>query len=74
MSGWGTVIAKYPDGAPAIVQGSFGSGCVLLSGVHPEAPESWRRELSFTTPTAAGQAYAATLIRAALERTILPGY
>jgi glutamine amidotransferase-like uncharacterized protein len=38
LSGWGAVVAKYPDGSPAIVEGTFGKGWLILVGVHPEAP------------------------------------
>ena len=41
LSGWGEVVGRYPDGNPAIVQGPSGNGFVILSGVYPEAPESW---------------------------------
>ena len=68
LTGWGDVVAKYPDGTPAIVEGTFGDGWVLLSGIHPEAPESWRRGLTFTTPASVDNAYAATLIDAAVNR------
>ena len=71
LTGWGDVVAKYPDGTPAIVEGTFGDGWVLLSGIHPEAPESWRRGLTFTTPASVDNAYAATLIDAAVNRTRL---
>jgi glutamine amidotransferase-like uncharacterized protein len=71
FSGWGTVIGKYPDGTPAIVEGTFGSGWVILSGVHPEAPASWRHGMTFNTPASADNAYAGTLIRAALNRISL---
>jgi len=71
LSGWGDPVARYPDGTPAVVQGRFGDGWVVLSGVHPEAPESWRRGLAFTTPAGPGLAFAATLIDAALNRTPL---
>jgi len=71
FTGWGTPVATYPDGTPAIVEGAFGRGWVLLSGVHPEAPESWRRGITFATPASTDNAYAATLIRAALTRTPL---
>ena len=70
LGGWGAVIGKYPDGTPALVEGA--AGWVILSGVHPEAPASWRRELTFTTPMEADHEYAATLVRAALDRTWLP--
>ena len=67
FSGWGAVIGKYPDGNPAIVEGSFGRGWVVLAGVHPEAPAAWRRGMTFMTPVSADHAYAATLVHAALN-------
>jgi hypothetical protein len=48
FTGWGEVVAKYPDEAPAIVEGSVGQGWVILSGssVTPPPPLSmpinWR--------------------------------
>ena len=69
LTGWGQPVATYPDGTPAVVQGTFGQGWVVLSGVHPEAPESWRRGMAFTTPAAPSRAFAAALIDAALNRT-----
>lgn len=72
LTGWGTVVGKYPDGTPAIVQGTCGTGCVILCGVHPEAPASWRRGMAFTTPASADTACAWTLIHAALNRESLP--
>jgi glutamine amidotransferase-like uncharacterized protein len=74
LTGWGEVVARYPDGTPAVVQGGFGKGWVVLTGVHPEAPESWRRGITFTTPVAASHAYAATLIDAAMNGRRLPHY
>jgi glutamine amidotransferase-like uncharacterized protein len=74
LTGWGDVVARYPDGTPAIVEGNCGDGWVILSGIHPEAPESWRRGMDFTTPASVDNAYAATLIRAALNGTRLDHY
>jgi glutamine amidotransferase-like uncharacterized protein len=74
LSGWGAVIAKYPDGTPAVVQGNVGKGWVILTGIHPEAPENWRHGMSFSTPADVDNAYAARLIQAALNRTSLPHY
>ncbi|HTS29344.1 MAG TPA: BPL-N domain-containing protein [Bryobacteraceae bacterium] len=68
LSGWGAVVGTYPDGTPAIVEGTFGTGWVVLTGVHPEAPQSWRRGMTFATAAGEDNAYAATLIRAALNR------
>jgi glutamine amidotransferase-like uncharacterized protein len=74
FTGWGAVVGKYPDGTPAIVEGSSGKGWVILTGVHPEAPANWRRGMTFTTPASVDNAYAATLINAALHGTRLPHY
>jgi glutamine amidotransferase-like uncharacterized protein len=71
FSGWGTVVARYPNGTPAVVEGESGRGWLVLAGVHPEAPQSWRRGMTFATPVDADNAYAATLINAALNRTSL---
>jgi glutamine amidotransferase-like uncharacterized protein len=71
FTGWGAVVGRYPDGTPAIVEGTSGSGWVVLTGVHPEAPAAWRRGMTFTTPVSVDNAYAATLIRAALNRSPL---
>jgi glutamine amidotransferase-like uncharacterized protein len=74
LTGWGAVVGKYPDGTSAIVEGTFGNGWVILTGVHPEAPASWRRRMDFRTPVNIDNAYAATLIRASLNRELLPHY
>src|SRR6266852_3288758 len=68
FTGWGAVVAKYPDGTPAIVEGTFGSAWVILTGVHPEAPARWRRGMTFNTPASVDNAYAGMLIHAALNR------
>ena len=74
FSGWGDIIGKYPDGTPAIVEASVGRGRVILCGVHPEAPASWRRGMNFTTPASIDHEYAGTLIEAALRGTVLPHF
>jgi glutamine amidotransferase-like uncharacterized protein len=74
FTGWGEAVGKYPDGTPAIVEGSVGRGWVILSGVHPEAPEKWRRGMAFNTPVSDDTAYARMLILAALNRTTLSHY
>jgi hypothetical protein len=40
---------------------------VVLSGVHAEAPENWRRGMVFNTPASVDHAYSAKLILAALN-------
>lgn len=74
LTGWGAIVGKYPDGTPAIVEGQSGQGWVMLSGVHPEAPEAWRHEMVFTMPATVANAYAGRLVQAALHRTPLPHY
>lgn len=74
FTGWGDVVGKYPDGTPAVVEGTSGQGWVILCGMHPEAPENWRHGMTFRTPASADNAYALTLIDAALHRTSLPHY
>jgi glutamine amidotransferase-like uncharacterized protein len=71
---WGLVVGKYPDGTPAIVEGTSGQGWVILCGVHPEAPESWRRDMTFSTTASAANDYTGTLVDAALHGTRLPHY
>ena len=72
LSGWGAVVARYPDRTPAVVEGMFDNGWVILSGVHPEAPASWRRNMDFNTPAAVDAAFARSLIESALNRSWLP--
>jgi glutamine amidotransferase-like uncharacterized protein len=74
LSGWGKVVARYPDGAPAIVQGVFGAGRVVLTGTHPEAPGSWRDGMRFRTAVEETQAYTRSLIVAALNGEPLPHF
>jgi hypothetical protein len=73
-SGWGYIVAKYPDGTAAIAEGAYGKGFAIMSGVHPEAPAGWRTCCTFTTPLATDIAYAKTLVTAALNGTLLPHY
>jgi Biotin-protein ligase, N terminal len=71
LSGWGAVVAKFPDGTPAIVEGQSGNGFVIFTGIHPEAPQSWLGSITLTTPVSVDQAYAGTVIQAALNGTPL---
>jgi glutamine amidotransferase-like uncharacterized protein len=71
LSGWGMALAKYPDGTTAVAQGSLGRGLIILTGVHPEAPERWRWGMPFRTPTNVDNAYAQLLIDAALKKRAL---
>ena len=74
LNGWGEIVGKYPDGTSAIVEGTSGKGWVLLSGIHAEAPSSWRTGMTFTTSVTVDNAYFATMVTAALAGTTLPHY
>jgi glutamine amidotransferase-like uncharacterized protein len=74
LSGWGDVVATYPDSTPAITEGRAGAGFVMFTGVHLEAPEEWRKGLTFTTPISTDIAYAKTVIQSALDGTSLPHF
>ena len=74
LSGWGAVVAKYPDGTPAVAEGKCGSGFVLLTGFHAEAPEGWRGGMVFKTPADVDHAYTAMLIQATLQGVSLSHY
>jgi biotin protein ligase-like protein len=74
LSGWGDVVAKYPDGTSAIVEGSFGNGFVMFTGVHLEAPADWRAGMAFNTPLSVDLTYAGTVIQAALAGQSLPHF
>jgi len=67
VAAWSAEVGRYPDRKPAIVEGRVGEGWAILSGVHPEAPDNWRRGLTFATPAVIDNAYAETLIDAALN-------
>jgi len=74
LSGWGAIVGKYPDGTPAITEGSSRKGWIILTGTHTEAPEQWHAKMDFYTSAATSKKYAATIIRAALTKTVLPHY
>jgi glutamine amidotransferase-like uncharacterized protein len=74
FGGWGEVVSKYPDGSAATVEGSYGSGWIVLTGVHPEAPESWRKEFHFSTSIEDSHQYAGRLVKAAMEKIAMPHF
>jgi len=74
LTGWGAVVSKYPDGTAATVEGRVGQGFVILTGIHPEAPEHWRKGLAFRTSVTADHEYAGAIVRAALNGAALPHF
>jgi glutamine amidotransferase-like uncharacterized protein len=71
FTGWGLTVGTYPDGTPAIVEGAVGKGWVILCGFHPEAPESWRRDMTFSSTANGANDYAGILVEASLHGTRL---
>ena len=67
------VIARYPNGRPAISQTWTGLGFVIVSGPHPEAPPSWQYD-SGTDPDGLDYDIAKNLISAALFRKPLQAF
>ena len=74
LSGWGLVVAKYPDDRPAVTEGKCGNGYVFLAGIHAEAPAAWRQGLNFNTSASTDNAYAVKLITAACNGVLLSHY
>lgn len=71
LNGWGEIVSRYPDSTAATVQGYIGSGFVVLTGVHAEAPESWIQPFQTSPGVKINHQYAYSLIGAALNRRAL---
>jgi hypothetical protein len=63
----GGVIGRYVTGEPAISQTWSGAGLVVISGPHPEAPQSWRSTAGFDSD-GLDQDLAVAMIHAAMNR------
>lgn len=63
----GGVIAKYPDGTPAITQMRSGNGFVIVSGPHPAAPQNVRDSFGVTDSDGLDLDIAFNLIDSALH-------
>lgn len=70
----GGTISKYPDGSAAMIQVQSGNGFVVLSGPHPEAPQSWRDEENLVDTDGLDTDIAWNLINAALTRSRLAAF
>ncbi len=69
----GGVVARYQDGQPAISQGWNRKGFVMLSGLHPEAPSSWKKMAGLKSGESNSD-LAQRLILASLYQTPLPTF
>jgi glutamine amidotransferase-like uncharacterized protein len=70
----GGVIAKYPDGNPAMTQLWSGNGLVILSGPHPTANQATLSALGMTSTDGIHQDIAWKLINAALHQQPMPAF
>ncbi len=60
--GAGEVLARYPDQRAAAVTFVYGDGKVAISGVHPEAPDWWKKADHLVDPDGADFAYSDELL------------
>ncbi len=67
------VVARYSNGIPAISQTRSGKGFVVISGPHPEAPQSWRATAG-TDSDGLDYELAKSMIQAALAQAPLAAY
>ncbi len=70
----GGVIAKYPDGSPAITQLWSGNGFVILSGVHPTATQSMLNSLGMVSSDGVHLTLVWELLNSALQQKPLPAF
>lgn len=66
------VIARYPNGEPSISQTWSGNGFVILSAVHPGAPQSVRDEFGVTDSDGTDFELAWAILEGALKQKELP--
>jgi glutamine amidotransferase-like uncharacterized protein len=70
----GGVIARYPDGNPAITEMYSGYGLVVASGPHPTANQATLSALGVRSSDGTHQELAWELIQAAMTSTPLPAF
>jgi glutamine amidotransferase-like uncharacterized protein len=68
------VIAKYPDGTPAITQIHSGNGFVIVSGLHPTATGPILDVLGLSAPEAIAPDFAWALLDSAIRQKELPAF
>lgn len=70
----GGVIAKYPDGSPAISEMFAGKGFVIISGLHPAVNKLILNKIELYNKEAIDPKYAWKLLNAALNAKPLPAF
>lgn len=72
--GLGAVIAKYPDGTPAISQLTSRQGFVIVSGLHPAATAGILNVLGISDTEAIDPEFAWSLLNAGIHAVPLPAF
>ena len=62
-AGRAEVVARYPTGQVAAARSNFGKGKVFVTGLHPEAPQSWRDDYHLHDPDGVDQDLAVEMIQ-----------
>lgn len=57
------VMATYPNGLAAAVRAPYGAGRVFVTGLHPEAPKSWKDDEHFEDPDGDDFDLAVTMVK-----------
>ena len=70
----GGVIARYPNGDPAITQMVSGKGFVILSGPHPAAPQAVKDSFGLYDSDGSDQELTWNLISSALRQTPMKAF
>ncbi len=62
------VLAKYPNGDPALLQTTYGMGNVVIIGAHPEATAVWKSYTHMSDPDGSDHDIARDMVRRALPK------
>lgn len=63
-----SVLAYYPTGHAAALFSTYGKGRIAITGLHPEAPQSWRDIYKLKDRDGSDYPYAVELIRLATSK------
>ena len=74
LDGFGSVVARHPDGSPALAKGWVGKGFVFISGPHPEGPQSWRDSFGLTDPDGLDFELDGRIFDATLNQAPMPAF
>jgi hypothetical protein len=70
----GGVLARYPDGTPAITQILSGNGFVIISGLHPALPRESITALGLEDSDGSDEDFAWQLLEAMIQKRPLQAF